>query len=79
METLVGYGWAVAEHAHVFLLLILQFIQGLWGTCFYTIYNTLLADMFPESLSTAAAAASFSRCAMAAAGVAVLQPLLNAL
>jgi multidrug resistance protein len=77
--TLIGYGWAVTTHAHVSILLILQFIQGFWGTCFYTIYNTLLVDVFPESPSTAAAAASITRCAMAASGVAVLQPLLTAL
>jgi multidrug resistance protein len=77
--TLVGYGWAVEKHAHVSILLILQFLQGFWGTCFYTIYNTLVVDVFPESPSTAAAAASITRCAMAAAGVAVLRPLLDTL
>jgi MFS family permease len=77
--TLIGYGWAVETHSHVSILLVLQFFQGFWGTCFYTIYNTLLVDVFPESPSTAAAAASITRCAMAAAGVAVLQSLLNAL
>jgi multidrug resistance protein len=77
--TLIGYGWAVENNSHVSILLVLQFVQGFWGTCFYTIYNTLLVDVFPESPSTAAAAASITRCAMAAAGVAVLQPLLNAL
>ena len=76
--TLVGYGWAVHTHAHVFVPLILQFVQGFWSTCFYTIYNTLLVDVFQESPSTAAAAASIVRCAMAAAGVAILQPLLDA-
>jgi hypothetical protein len=35
-------------------------------------------DVFPESPSTAAAAASITRCTMAAAGVAVLRPLLDA-
>lgn len=75
--TIIGYGWAVSSHAHLSILLILQFIQGLWGTCFYTIFNTLLVDVFPESPSTAAAAASITRCAMAAAGVAILQPLLD--
>ena len=35
--------------------------------------------MFPESPSTAAASASIVRCVMAAAGVAILQPLLAAL
>ena len=76
--TLIGYGWAVNQHAHVSVPLTLQFIQGFWGTCFYTAYNTLLVDIFPESPSTAAAAASIVRCTMAAAGVAVLQPLLSA-
>ncbi|KAL9614135.1 MAG: hypothetical protein Q9167_001345 [Letrouitia subvulpina] len=76
--TLVGYGWAVSKHVQVSVALILQFIQGFWGTYFYTTYNTLLVDVFPESPSTAAAAASITRCAMAAAGVAVLQPLLDA-
>lgn len=76
--TIIGYGWAVSSHAHLSILLILQFIQGFWGTCFYTIFNTLLVDVFPESPSTAAAAASITRCAMAAAGVAILQPLLDA-
>ena len=75
--TLIGYGWAVNQHAHVSVPLILQFVQGFWGTCFYTTYNTLLVDIFPDSPSTAAAAASIVRCAMAAAGVAILQPLLS--
>lgn len=36
-------------------------------------------DLFPKSPSTAAAAPSITRCSMVASGVAVLQPLLNAL
>ena len=54
-------------------------MQGFLGTSIYTIFNTLLVDLFPESPSTAAAAASISRCALAAAGVAALQPLLGVL
>jgi multidrug resistance protein len=76
---LVSYGWAVTKHAPLAILLILQFMQGSMGTCFYNTYNALLVDIFPESPSTAAAAASIVRCAMAAAGVAILQPLLTAL
>ena len=76
---LIGYGWAVTEHAHLAVILILQFIQGSMGCCFYNTYNALLVDVFPESPSTAAAAASIVRCTMAAAGIAILQPLLDVL
>lgn len=76
--TMIAYGWVVNKHTNVSIPLILQFMQGFWGTCFYTIYNTLLVDIFPQSPSTAAAAASIVRCSMAAAGVAILQPLLDA-
>ncbi|TVY56693.1 Itaconate transport protein [Lachnellula cervina] len=77
--TLIGYGWVVKTRAHFSILLVLQFIQGFWGTCFYTIFNTLLVDIFPESPATASASASIVRCAMAATGVAILQPLLSSL
>ncbi|KAL9619811.1 MAG: hypothetical protein Q9160_005647 [Pyrenula sp. 1 TL-2023] len=76
---LIGYGWAVTQHVHFAVILILQFIQGSMGCCFYNTYNALLVDVFPQSPSTAAAAASIVRYAMAAAGIAMLQPLLDAL
>ncbi|KAI4186816.1 MAG: hypothetical protein L6R41_003237 [Letrouitia leprolyta] len=76
---LVGYGWAVTKHAHLAIVLILQFIQGSMGTCFYNTYNALLVDVFSESPSTAAAVASVVRCVMAAAGIAILKPLLAVL
>ena len=77
--TLIGYGWALEQHSHVSIPLLLQFIQGFVGTSIYTVFNTLLVDVFPESPSTAAAAASISRCALAASGVAAVQPLVGVL
>ncbi|KAJ5088359.1 hypothetical protein N7456_011975 [Penicillium angulare] len=76
--TMIGYGWAVQRGAPVAIPLILQFIQGAWGTYFYTTFSTLLVDGFPRSSSTAAATTSITRCAMAATGVAILQTLLDA-
>lgn len=76
--TMVGYGWALEEHAHPAVALVLQFWQGFWGTYFYTTYSALLIDSFPNSPSTAAATTSVTRCAMAATGVAILQPLMKA-
>ncbi|KFA67365.1 hypothetical protein S40285_07028 [Stachybotrys chlorohalonatus IBT 40285] len=72
--TTVGCGWAVTWSAHPAIPLILQFIQGFWGTYFYTTFSTLLVDTCPECPSTAAAATSVTRCAMAAGGVAILRP-----
>lgn len=77
--SLIGYGWALEQRSHVSIPLLLQFIQGFLGTSIYTIFNTLLVDVFPESPSTAAAAASISRCALAASGVAAVQPLVGVL
>ena len=77
--TLIGYGWALEQCSHVSIPLLLQLSQGFLGTSIYTTFNTLLVDVFPESPSTAAAAASISRCALAAAGVAAVQPLIGVL
>ncbi|KAF2650028.1 MFS general substrate transporter [Lophiostoma macrostomum CBS 122681] len=76
--TMIGYGWVVERRTHPSVALLLQFMQGFWGTYFYTTYSALMVDSFTESPSTAAAATSITRCAMAAAGVALLQPLLDA-
>lgn len=76
--TMAGYGWALHQHAHPAVILVLQFMQGFWGTFFYTTYSALLVDSFPQSPSTAAATTSVTRCAMAATGVAILQPLMDA-
>ena len=77
--TLIGYGWALQQRSHVSIPLLFQSLQGFLGTSIYTIFNTLLVDAFPESSSTAAAAASISRCVLAASGVAAIQPLIGVL
>lgn len=76
--TMAGYGWALHQRSHPAVILALQFLQGFWGTFFYTTYSALLVDSFPQSPSTAAATTSVTRCAMAATGVAILQPLMDA-
>ncbi|KAH9906960.1 major facilitator superfamily domain-containing protein [Xylariomycetidae sp. FL2044] len=75
--TMVAYGWASQFSAPFAILLVLQLMQGFWGTFFYTTYSALLVDSFPQSPSTASAATSMTRCAMAASGVAALQPLMS--
>jgi MFS family permease len=75
---LVLYGWMLWLRVHMAVPLMLQYLLGFVQTCFYTIYSTLLVDSFPDRPSTAAAAASVVRCAMAATALAILQPMLEA-
>ncbi len=75
--TLSGYGWAVKHGAHVSIPLILQFILGFICTSILHSFMALLIDVFPENPSTASAAGNVTRSALAAAGVAVLQPLVD--
>lgn len=79
MASIVGFGWALHQHVHVSVPLVLQFFQGLLNTAVYTSTNTLLVDVFPKTPSTAAAAASIIRCALAALGTATVDPLVSAL
>lgn len=75
----VGYGWALKQHSHMSIPLVLQFIQGILGALVYTSSNTLLVDILPEAPSTAAASASIVRCALAALATATVQPLISEL
>ena len=54
--------------------MIFQFFIGFLGI--NQTFNTLLIDIHRESPSTAAASGNLTRCALAAAGVAVMEPLL---
>jgi multidrug resistance protein len=74
---MVGYGWAIARHAHVAVPLILQFFQGFLSTWFCQSFGALLVDVFPETPSTAATAGNITRCALSAISVALLQPLVD--
>ena len=76
---LIDYGWTLHQRSHVIVPLILQLIQGLLGTTIYTFINTLLVDVFAESPITVAAAASISRCVLAAAGAATVELLISAM
>jgi multidrug resistance protein len=76
---LVGYGWALEQRVHVSVPLVLQFLLGFITTCTVQTFNTLLVDIFPSMPSTAAASGNLTRCAMSAAGIAAMQPLLDRL
>ncbi|KAL5353799.1 hypothetical protein ACLOAV_001841 [Pseudogymnoascus australis] len=78
LATTVSYGWTAQHGVHPAVLLVLQFLEGLCVTFFYNTYGTLIVDFFPDKPGTAAATASVTRCVMAAAAVAVLEPIVDA-
>ena len=75
---LAGYGWAVTSGVHESVPLILQFFLGMLCTSFQQTFSALLVDVFPANPSTAAAAGNAVKCVLSAVGVAVLQPLVEA-
>lgn len=76
---LCGYGWIAGNRSrlHLAVPLVFQFWLGFLQTCIVQTFNTLLVDIFPKKPSTASAAGNITRCAMSAAGVAVMEPLMK--
>ncbi|CAL8574486.1 hypothetical protein XPA_000445 [Xanthoria parietina] len=77
--SVIGYGWALDQHGHVAIALLLQFVQGVFQSSIYVFSNTLLIDILSDTPSTAAATASVTRCALAALGTATVEPLIGTL
>ncbi|KAH6651737.1 hypothetical protein BKA67DRAFT_680044 [Truncatella angustata] len=76
---LVGYGWTVQQDIHPSVPLLLQFYIGAKCTVLHQSCSALLVDIHPDRPSTAAASNNFVRCALSAAAVAALQPLVDVL
>ncbi|KAK7416887.1 hypothetical protein QQX98_004945 [Neonectria punicea] len=73
-----GYGWSLHAGTHIAVPLVLQFISGSTQIAIFVFCSTLLTDYNHEQSSTAQASYNLVRCAMAAAGVASLEPLVQA-
>lgn len=73
----IGYGWAVERHVHPAIPLLLQCYLGAKCTTLHQIYSALLVDIFPEIPGTAGASNNICRCAVSAAAVAALQPMVD--
>jgi hypothetical protein len=63
---------------HVSVPLILQFLLGASATVIFNLCGTLLVDLHPTRPATAQASLNLVRCSMSAAGLAGLQPLIDA-
>lgn len=74
----IGYGWCLQTHTHIAVPLVLQFFIGLGISSVFNICNTLLTDLHPRNPAASQAANNIVRCSLVGAGLAFLQPMLDA-
>ena len=74
----IAYGWVLQYRLHPSISLILQFFIGGGMIVIYNACGTLAVDLHPLSPATAQASLNIARCTLAAASLAVLQPLMDA-
>ncbi|KAK6075259.1 MFS transporter [Seiridium cupressi] len=76
---IAGLGWAIHERAHPAILLTVQAVVGFCQSFLFFAFNTLLIHVHPDRPSAASAAASLIRSGFSGVGVAILQPLVDAI
>ncbi|KAK7943107.1 uncharacterized protein PG986_012220 [Apiospora aurea] len=76
--SIIAYGWMVGFSVHAAVPLVLQTVIGYTITGLFGALGTLLTDLNPSQSSTAAASANIVRCSLAAASLAVVQIVIDA-
>ncbi|KAF2087259.1 MFS general substrate transporter [Saccharata proteae CBS 121410] len=77
--TTIAYGWFVQYRIHLAAPVIMQFFIGLSSTSIFGITNTMIMDIYPSNAASAIATNNLTRCLMGAAGVALIDKILQAL
>lgn len=76
---ILGYGWALDYKAPLAVPLVISFFMGFSITSTMNSLSTLLADIFPDRVSTASAASNLLRCLLGAVGAGVVDNMLKAM
>ncbi|KAK6205003.1 multidrug resistance transporter [Scheffersomyces amazonensis] len=71
------FGWTIQKKVNLSIVLISAFINSCCVVSYLTAMTTLLVDLFPSNGSAATGALNLQRCLLAAAGVGVLQSMVN--
>ena len=74
----IAYGWVMHAHTSLAGPVILLYLSTFCMSGSFTGLSTLVVDLNRESSGTATAAMNMSRCWLGAGGVALVNPLLNA-
>lgn len=71
------WGWAIQKDAHLAVLCVLLFFNGIGMTGFNNAANVLLVDVTPGRAGAAVAANNLTRCLIGAVATAVITPMIN--
>jgi MFS family permease len=71
--------YGVSLRTHLALPIILQFIIAYGSTAIFTINSALVIDLYPGASASATAVNNLMRCLIGAAGVAAVQPIIDAI
>lgn len=71
--------YGVSLHTHLAVPIILQYIIAYCATAIFTINSALVIDLYPGASASATAVNNLMRCLIGAAGVAAVQPIIDAI
>jgi hypothetical protein len=71
--------YGVSLRTHIAVPIILQYFIAFCATGIFTINSALVIDLYPGASASATAVNNLMRCLVGAAGVAAVQPMLDAL
>jgi MFS family permease len=71
--------YGVSLRAHLAVPIILQFMIAYGSTAIFTINSALVIDLYPGASASATAVNNLIRCLIGAAGVAAVQPIIDAI
>jgi hypothetical protein len=71
--------YGVSLQTHLAVPVILQYILAYCATAIFTINSALVIDLYPGASASATAVNNLMRCLVGAAGVAAIQPIIDAL
>ncbi|EOD46770.1 putative mfs multidrug protein [Neofusicoccum parvum UCRNP2] len=82
IASVVAFGWVIEYHVHIVVSITLAFFVGGLDTCILATFSlkaTLVVDLFQRQSFSVTACLNLSRCLVAAAGTAAIQPMIRAI
>ncbi|GME36964.1 hypothetical protein OIDMADRAFT_135607 [Neofusicoccum parvum] len=82
IASVVAFGWVIEYHVHIAVSITLAFLVGGLDTCILATFSlkaTLVIDLFQRQSFSVTACLNLSRCLVAAAGTAAIQPMIRAI